>query len=110
MNDTAAIAALTALAHERRLSVFQLLAGYGPQGLSAGGIAEALDVPPSSLSFHLNQLEQAGLISSRRAKRQIFYAVVTERLAELVGYLVGEGKKADAGFGTDLADRIGAVS
>src|SRR5207237_1062689 len=56
------IAALAALAHENRLQLFRLLVRRGPEGLSAGAIAERLGILPSSLSFHLQQLVHAGLI------------------------------------------------
>jgi DNA-binding transcriptional ArsR family regulator len=95
MNDTMAITVLAALSHERRLSIYKLLGRRGLGGMSAGAIAEALDVPPSSLSFHLSQLEQAGLIHSRRDRRQIFYMVSQERLSALIGYLVHEDRTAE---------------
>ena len=82
-----AIAALGSLAQETRLAVYRLLVKRGPEGLSAGAIAEALDVPASSLSFHLHQLMHAGLISQERQSRQLIYAAHYERMNALVGYL-----------------------
>ena len=82
-----AIVALGSLAQETRLSVYRLLVKRGPEGLSAGAIAEALDVPASSLSFHLHQLMHAGLITQERQSRQLIYAASYERMNALVGYL-----------------------
>src|SRR5260221_12786505 len=74
MRPRQAVAAMGALAQETRLKLFRLLVQRGPDGLAAGVIAERLDVPPSSLTFHLQQLLHAGLVTQRRLGRQIFYA------------------------------------
>lgn len=68
-----AVAALGALAHETRLTVFRLLVQAGEQGLLAGEIAETAGVPPSTMSHHLATLERAGLVQSERESRQIHY-------------------------------------
>jgi ArsR family transcriptional regulator len=82
-----AIGALGALAHEARLKLYRLLVQQGPGGLSAGAIAQALDVPPSSLTFHLQQLQHAGLIARRRVGRQLFYATDFAVMNGLMAYL-----------------------
>ena len=87
MEATAAVAALSALAHETRLEAFRLLARVSPQGLPAGEIAEALDLPPSTLSFHLAQLQQAGLLQSEREGRSIRYAIRVAGMRALLGHL-----------------------
>ena len=87
MHTREALAALGSLAQETRLSVYRLLVKRGPQGLSAGAIAEALDVPASSLSFHLHQLMHAGLITQVRRSRQLIYAGNFGRMNALVAYL-----------------------
>ena len=87
MDQIAAIAALGALAQETRLALFRLLVACGPAGLSAGIIAERLGVAPSSLSFHLQQLAHAGLITQRRLSRQLIYSAEYGRMSELLGYL-----------------------
>lgn len=87
MNATETIAALSALAHEHRLAAFRLLVEAGPNGLSAGLVAERLGMPPSSLSFHLQHLFRAELITQRRVSRQIFYAANFATMNALVGYL-----------------------
>lgn len=87
MQTRQAIGALGALAQESRLAIFRLLVERGPEGLSAGAIAEALDIPASSLSFHLAQLSHAGLIRQRRESRSLIYCVDFEAMNGLMGYL-----------------------
>jgi DNA-binding transcriptional ArsR family regulator len=87
MEAAQAIAALGALAHDTRLAVFRLLVQRGPEGLPAGTIAEAFDLPPSSLTFHLQQLMRAGLLTQRRASRQLIYAADFAVMNALLGYL-----------------------
>ena len=87
MERKAAIAALSALAQETRLDVFRLLVALGPAGLPAGVIAERLGVLPSSLTFHLNLLHRAGLISQTRRSRQLIYAAEYGAMTDLLAYL-----------------------
>jgi DNA-binding transcriptional ArsR family regulator len=87
MEAKEAIDALGALAHENRLAIFRLLVEQGPEGLPAGTIAETVGLPPSSLTFHLQQLTRAGLLKPRRSSRQIFYAADFAAMNGLVGYL-----------------------
>jgi DNA-binding transcriptional ArsR family regulator len=83
-------ATFAALAHDLRLSVFRLLLGKSPHGLPAGQIALRLQVPASTLSTHLAQLERAGLLRSWREQRRILYAVDAEGTKALVGFLVND--------------------
>jgi DNA-binding transcriptional ArsR family regulator len=87
MKTTGAISALSALAHEYRLAVYRLLVERGPEGLSAGAIAERIGLVPSSLTFHVQALQRAGLITQRRVSRQVFYAADFAAMNALVGYL-----------------------
>jgi ArsR family transcriptional regulator len=87
MDQIAAIAALGSLAHETRLALFRLLVTSGPEGLAAGAIAEYIGVPPSSLSFHLQDLVHAGLITQRRLSRNLIYSAEYRRMNELILYL-----------------------
>src|ERR1700719_2214204 len=87
MDQISAIAALGALAQETRLALFRLLVTCGPQGLAAGAIGERLGVPPSSLSFHLQELVHAGLITQRRLSRNLIYSAEYGRMNELLLYL-----------------------
>ncbi len=81
------IAALAALAQEHRLAAFRLLVEAGPDGVSAGDLADRLSIPRSSLSFHLNQMMQAGLIVQRRESRSLIYSADFATMAALVGFL-----------------------
>jgi len=87
MEPKQAVDALGALAHEHRLAIFRMLVEQGPEGLPAGAIAERLGMPPSSLTFHLQHLQRAGLIGQRRASRQLIYAADFGRMNALVGFL-----------------------
>ncbi|WP_059411261.1 ArsR/SmtB family transcription factor [Cupriavidus basilensis] len=87
MESTHALEALGALAHAIRLSVFRLLVQAGHEGLAAGRIAELMEIPASSLSFHLKELHRAGLLSSRQDGRSIIYMARFETMNALLGYL-----------------------
>ena len=87
MDKKATITALGALAQETRLDVFRLLVTQGPAGLPAGAIAERLDVLPASLTFHLKELQHAGLITQRRLGRQLIYAAEYGAMNDLLVYL-----------------------
>ena len=90
MTDERALAALVALAHGTRLRVFRLLLREGPGGLPAGAIARAAQVPPSTLSSHLAQLEGAGLLRSWRLGQRIFYAADVDGVRALLRFLVAD--------------------
>ena len=87
MNAAIAVDRLAALAQSTRLSLFRLLVVAGPDGLTVGRIAEQLAVPAATLSFHLKELSQAGLISGRQQGRFIHYAVNVAAMNELLGFL-----------------------
>lgn len=87
MDIGSAVGALGALAQETRLQAYRLLVEAGPNGRSAGDLARALDVQASTLSFHLAQLFHAGLVTQRRASRQIFYAADFARMNDLMAFL-----------------------
>ncbi|MBM3547003.1 MAG: winged helix-turn-helix transcriptional regulator [Alphaproteobacteria bacterium] len=87
MKSTAIVATLSALAQETRLAIFRLLVDAGPDGMPAGAIAERLDLPAPTLSFHLAQLDRAGIVASRRAGRSIIYAAHFPAMQALIGAL-----------------------
>ena len=87
MQPDRVIRALSALAQEHRLAAFRLLVQAGEQGVAAGVLAEKLDVPPSSMSFHLAQLANAGLVTQRRESRSLIYAADFDGMNALVSYL-----------------------
>ena len=100
-----AVEALAALAQEHRLSLFRLLVQAGSKGMAAGAIAEALGVPNSSLSFHLAQLRNAGLILQERQHRSLIYRANYPAMNALVGYLM---ENCCAGAGCDTASACDA--
>ena len=87
MNKSRIIAALGALAQETRLDIFRLLVQKGPEGLPAGELGARLGQPSPTMSFHLNQLRFAGLVSSRRESRSIIYSANFKAMTDLLGYL-----------------------
>ena len=88
MKSENAVEALGALAQEHRLALFRLLVQAGDKGIAAGAIAEALSVPNSSLSFHLTQLRNAGLILQERQHRSLIYRANYPAMNALVAYLM----------------------
>jgi ArsR family transcriptional regulator len=87
MKKLSVIAALGALAQETRLDIFRLLVQRGPEGMPAGDIGMRLGQPSPTMSFHLNQLRFAGLVSSRRESRSIIYTANFKAMSDLLGYL-----------------------
>jgi DNA-binding transcriptional ArsR family regulator len=87
MEKIDAVAALAALAQDNRLDVFRLLVQAGPEGMSAGEVAEQLDLSPSNLTFHFDRLRHAGLVSVRRDSRSMIYAARYEQMNALLAYL-----------------------
>lgn len=83
-----AVAALSALAHQGRLSTFRMLVQAGREGIPAGAIARRLDVPPNTLSSNLTILTHAGLIDSRREGRSVIYTARYENMSALLEYLM----------------------
>ncbi|MBS0232489.1 MAG: helix-turn-helix transcriptional regulator [Proteobacteria bacterium] len=87
MNSKDAVICLAALANDQRLAIFRLLVKAGPSGLSAGEIAEAVGATPTGGSFHLKELDRAGLIHATRVGRYIRYAVHFEKMRQLLSFL-----------------------
>lgn len=102
METKKAAAALSALSHEKRLDLYRLLVRRGPQGWSAGVLAEKLGVAPPILSFHAKALEHAGLVECRTEGRNSIYTANFGAMTALVGFLSAECcSNADAGCATD---------
>ena len=87
MKSADAIAALSALASEARLAVFRLLVKRGPDGYTPSELSRRLGVPSPTLSFHLRELANAGLVIGRREGRNLFYSPNLERMRTVVGFL-----------------------
>jgi len=88
MEMQTAVSALSALAHEGRLTVFRELVQAGPEGLAAGEVSRRVGIAPNTLSASLTVLTHAGLVRSRREGRSIIYAARYEQMATLLSYLV----------------------
>lgn len=78
---------LAALAQPTRLAIFRALVQAGPDGLNPGAMAEALDVAPATLSFHLKELRHAGLVRARQQGRHIYYSADFEAMNALLAFL-----------------------
>ncbi len=101
MRSAEVIASLGALAHEHRLAVYRLLIKRGPEGLPAGVIGGKLGLGPSSLTFHLQALHRAGLVTQVREGRQLIYSADFAAMSGLVSYLTDECCAAASGCGAD---------
>lgn len=104
-----AVTALAALAQETRLAVYRALVQAGPEGLAAGRIADSLAVPAATLSFHLKELGNAGLITSRQSGRYVIYSANYDEMNALLGYLTEHCCAASGGDCLAVADRPAAT-
>lgn len=103
LDEAGAVAALAALAQGARLRIFRALVGAGPQGLTPGALAVTLDVPASTLSFHLKELAHAGLVSQERDGRRLIYRPSLAHMAALMAYLTAHCCQAAGADSTDSA-------
>jgi DNA-binding transcriptional ArsR family regulator len=87
MEETDVVKALAALAQPLRLRVFRALVVVGKEGLTPGTIADALNIPAATLSFHLKELMNAGLVTQERASRHLIYRAAYDRMNSLLSYL-----------------------
>ena len=90
MDEREALIAFGALSQETRLRILRLLVVAGPGGVAAGAIAEQVAVSPSNVSFHLKELERAGLVSARRDSRSMFYSAEFDALTGLIRFLMDD--------------------
>ena len=88
MELSKAVIMFDALSQETRLGAFRLLVRAGPEGLPAGAISETLATPHNTMSFHLNHLSNAGLVTSRRDGRSVIYSAQFEVMRELLEFMV----------------------
>jgi DNA-binding transcriptional ArsR family regulator len=87
MDEKQIVAALAALAQEHRLRIFRLLVAHGPSGMPAGEIADKIGIGATNMSFHLKELDRAGLLRATRQGRFIRYAIHVDGMRELLTYL-----------------------
>lgn len=102
MDESDVIKSLAALAQPVRLQVFRALVVRGQEGLTPGAMAEGLGIPANTLSFHLKELANAGLVSQERASRNIVYRAAFDRMNGLLAYLT-ENCCQGADCGVDAA-------
>ncbi len=96
MNEKAAVAALAALAQEARLRVFRALVGAGPEGMTPSALSAMLDIPASTLSFHLKELAHADLVSAEREGRNLHYRPALKQMNDLLAYLTAHCCQGEA--------------
>lgn len=87
MEEQAAVTSLAALAQGMRLRIFRVLIGAAPQGMTPGELSVTLDVPGSTLSFHLKELMHAGLVTQEREGRNLIYRPSIAQMNDLLAYL-----------------------
>ncbi|WP_183731080.1 MULTISPECIES: helix-turn-helix transcriptional regulator [Paraburkholderia] len=87
MEEKDIVRALAALAHDLRLRVFRMLVVAGPEGLTPGTVAAQLDVPNATLSFHLKELMNAGLVTQERDGRTLIYRAAYDQMNAVLGFL-----------------------
>jgi ArsR family transcriptional regulator, arsenate/arsenite/antimonite-responsive transcriptional repressor len=87
MEEQAAVTSLAALAQPMRLRIFRALVGAGPLGMTPSALSSMLDVPASTLSFHLKELTHSGLATQERESRNLIYRPAIEQMNDLLGYL-----------------------
>ena len=87
MDEQIAVTALAALAQPARLRVFRALVGAAPEGMTPGALSSMLDIPASTLSFHLKELVHSGLVTVERESRNLYYRPAIDHMNALLGYL-----------------------
>ncbi len=97
MDEKTAVTALAALAQGMRLRVFRALVGAGPAGLTPGALSATLDVPASTLSFHLRELLYSGLVTQAREGRHLIYRPALAQMNALLTYLTAHCCQATTG-------------
>lgn len=107
MNSDDAVQAMAALAYGARLDIFRLLVQAGGDGLAAGVIADQCGMSASTLSFHLNQLKAAGLVTNRRVGRSLIYTANQDLVDRLIHFLGETFRPAGSGGGAAAAPAAG---
>jgi DNA-binding transcriptional ArsR family regulator len=103
MEENDVIRSLAALAHGVRLQVFRILVVAGPAGLTPGTIAEQLEVPGATLSFHLKELMHAQLVTQERDGRNLIYRAAFDHMNALLGFLTANCCQGQACLETSSA-------
>lgn len=107
MKQKKALKILSALAQDTRINIYRLLIKEGKEGLSAGIIADILQVPAATLSFHLSQMTNAGLLKSRKAGRVVIYSARPKAIKKLAEFMTeGSWKKSKDGSSDVVEDML----
>ena len=110
MDEQSAVTSLAALAQGMRLRIFRALVGAGPQGLTPGALAATLDVPGSTLSFHLKELMHAGMVSQERDGRNLIYRPSLAQMNALLVYLTAHCCQATDGATCEVVSPPGCTT
>lgn len=110
MDEKTAVTSLAALAQPMRLRVFRALVGTGPLGLTPGALSATLDVPASTLSFHLKELLHSGLVSQEREGRNLIYRPSIDRMNALLAYLTAHCCQGAEAGACDIAPSVGCAT
>lgn len=110
MDEQTAVTALAALAQAQRLRIFRALIGAAPDGLTPGALGAMLDVPASTLSFHLKELSRAGLVSQQRDSRNLIYRPALEHMNALLEYLTAHCCQGSASSCSPAVGNSGCAS
>ena len=110
MDEQSAVTSLAALAQGMRLRIFRALVGAGPQGLTPGALSLTLDVPGSTLSFHLKELMHAGMVSQERDGRNLIYRPSLEQMNALLVYLTAHCCQAADGASCEVGSPPGCTT
>jgi ArsR family transcriptional regulator, arsenate/arsenite/antimonite-responsive transcriptional repressor len=110
MEEKTAVASLAALAQAMRLRIFRALVGAGPEGLTPGALSATLDVPASTLSFHLKELLHSGLVTQERDGRHLIYRPAIEQMNALLAYLTAHCCQGVEGGSCDIAAPPGCTT
>ena len=104
LKKTKAVGALAALAHETRIDAFRLLVRSNPHGLSVGEVGRKLGIPATTMSFHITQLTNAGLVVQKRAGKLVLVAVDFAAMNEVLGYLMENCCQENRGVSSQSGD------
>jgi len=104
MRESKIIEGFGALAQPTRMAMFRALRAVGDAGMAAGDLADLLDVPPPTLSFHLKEMTAAGILVSKRDGRRVIYAVDTSAVELLIGFLTSSAEAPQSGNGHDAGE------
>jgi ArsR family transcriptional regulator len=106
MDTASAVALMAMLGHRLRIEIWRALLPYKSGGLGAGVISAQMDIAPSSLSFHLQQMVKAGLLALRHDGRYTIYSVNTENIVALCDYLANAVGNTDQPASSPMGDEV----